>query len=68
MRCNSRQYHPRFGAGIAQIVDQQHAGVRLPIAMDQRADVVILGNEYPAARYRFGKQSTIARICRSPPT
>jgi len=65
MPCNSRQYHPDFGAGIAQIVYQRHTGVWPPVAVDQRADAEILGKNYPPVGYRFS-QSMIARVCPPP--
>ncbi len=54
-----------FGAGVTRIVEKENAAVRLPIAMDQGADVVVLRHKYPPFAGSFGKQSRVAWVSRS---
>jgi len=52
-----------FGGGVARIVDQYRSAVCLRVAMDQCADIVILGDEYSCLRGGFSRLRFIARIC-----
>lgn len=51
-----------FRHRIPQIVDEQHAAVRLLIAMNQSTNVMILGEEYPVGGGSFGEQRVVARV------
>lgn len=52
----------RFGCRIAEIVEEQNAGMRVAGAEDQRAHVAILGYEHAFLRESLAEQSFVARI------
>ena len=47
VRGKSGNNESRLGCGIAQVVHQQHAAVRARIAVDQSANVMVLGEKDP---------------------
>ena len=53
---------PGFFGSIAKVSDQQHAGVRAAITMDQGSDIVVFCNQQPSFCCSFAKQRFIARI------
>jgi hypothetical protein len=55
----------RLGRHVTQIVKQQHAAVRMPIAMNQGAHVMILGQEDAPFGGGFRQQRLIAWVRRS---
>lgn len=51
-----------FSRRVAQVIEQKNAAMRLPIAVDQYADVVIFCKKYAVLGNGFAKQSLIARV------
>jgi hypothetical protein len=49
-RCNDQRC---FRFGIAKIIDQEHAAMRLQVAMDERSDVTVLADEHASFTHRF---------------
>lgn len=50
---------------ITQIVQEQYAAMRMPIAVDQGTDVMVLRHEDAPVRGGFGQQRLVARVPRA---
>ena len=51
-RCENQR---RFRRGLAKVVHQQNAAVRLRVAVDQHADIVVLGDKDSSLGGGFGQ-------------
>ena len=54
-----------FGGGIPHIIEKQHAAVRFRIAINQRANVVVFGDEYPPFENGLRQKQFIAGVNRA---